>query len=336
MTDLRIGLIGLGRIGAFHADTLSTLPGVGSLVVTDALPSVATAVGEKYGAEVAKDPAALLASGIDGVVIAAATDAHAALILAAVDAGIPAFCEKPIAGSASESLAVIASTSNFDVPVQIGYQRRFDPAFVAARAAVNSGELGWLHTVRSTTMDPAPPPASYIATSGGIFRDCGVHDFDIVRWVTGREVVEVYATGANKGDQSFTAVGDVDTAAATLTFDDGTLGLVSNARYNGRGYDCRLEVHGSTDSVAAGWEDKLPMRSTEPGVEFPSGVPHNFFMDRFLPAYRAELSAFLEVIAGTRQSPCTLLDALEAGWIAEAATVSLREHRPVRMEEVRR
>ncbi|MBJ8344761.1 Gfo/Idh/MocA family oxidoreductase [Antrihabitans sp. YC2-6] len=334
--DFRIGLIGLGRIGAFHAETLASLPGVSGLVVADADLARAEAVGAKFGAEVAASPDALLASRPDGVVIAAATDAHAALILAAVDAGIPTFCEKPTAATAAESLAVLAGTSGSGVPVQIGYQRRFDPGFVAARAAVASGELGWLHTVRSTTMDPVPPPPSYIATSGGIFRDCGVHDFDIIRWVTGREVVELVAIGANRGDKSFTAVGDVDTAAVTLTLDDGTLVIVSITRYNGRGYDCRLELHGSRDSVAAGWDDRLPMRSTEAGVEFPAGVPRQFFMDRFLPAYRAELSAFLDVVAGVRPSPCTLSDAIEAGWIAEAATLSAREHRAVRMEEVRR
>ncbi|MFL6192519.1 MAG: Gfo/Idh/MocA family oxidoreductase, partial [Actinomycetes bacterium] len=219
--------------------------------------------------------------------------------------------------------------------VHIGYQRRFDAAFQAARAAVASGELGWLHTVRATTLDPAPPPAAYVAVSGGIFRDCSVHDFDIIRWVTGREVVEVYATGANRGDELFARAGDVDTSAAVLTLDDGTLVLVSNTRYNPRGHDVRLELHGSKDSIAVGFDDRLPLRSVEPGASFPSGEPYQFFMDRFLPAYRAELQAFTEVVAGRRPSPCTVADALEAGWIAEACTTSLQQHRPVRMEEVR-
>ncbi len=189
--------------------------------------------------------------------------------------------------------------------------------------------------MRSTTLDPAPPPPAYIAGSGGIFRDCAVHDFDAVRWVTGREVVEVYATGSNRGEQFFRDAGDVDTAAAVLTLDDGTLALVSCSRYNPRGYDVRLELHGAADSVAAGLDDGLPLRSVEPGVAFPAGPPHRFFMDRLAAAFRAELAAFAEVVAGTRPSPCTVDDALAVAWIAEAATASLREHRPVRIEEMR-
>jgi myo-inositol 2-dehydrogenase/D-chiro-inositol 1-dehydrogenase len=221
------------------------------------------------------------------------------------------------------------------VPVQIGYPRRFDAAFRAARAAVESGELGWLHTVRSTTLDPSPPPAAYLAASGGIFRDCTVHDIDTVRWVTGREVVEVYATGSARGDAFVAEAGDVATAALVLTLDDATLALISNSRYNPRGYDVRLELHGSADSVAAGLDDGLPLRALEPGARFPAGPPHRFFMDRLAAAFRAELAAFTEVVAGTRPSPCTVADALEVAWVAEAATRSQREHRPVPLDELR-
>ncbi|MBA6434968.1 Gfo/Idh/MocA family protein [Streptomyces sp. GMR22] len=333
---MRIGIMGLGRIGAFHAETLSTLDAVDSLVVTDPVAAAATAAAERFGAHAVDSPEAVLAAGVDGVVIAAATDAHPELILAAVRAGVPVFCEKPVARTIEESLDVLRAVEGGGVEVQIGYNRRFDPGYAAARAAVVSGELGPLHTVRSTTLDPEPPPAAYVAVSGGIFRDCAVHDFDTVRWITGREVAEVYATGANRGAEYIAAAGDVDTASALLTLDDGTLAVVSNTRHNPRGYDARLELHGMTDSVAAGLEDRLPLRSVEPGATFPGGTPHHFFMDRFAAAYRAELTAFTEVVAGLRPSPCTVADAVEAGWIAEACTLSLREHRPVTMEEVRK
>jgi len=333
---MRIGLIGLGRIGAFHAQTLSSLPSVDTLVVADAVPGRAADIAGKLGAHAVDSVAELLGAGLDGVVIAAATDAHPALLEAAVEAGLPVFCEKPVAADTAEAARIARQLADRGVPVQIGYPRRFDAGFVAAREALHSGDLGWLHTVRSTTLDPAPPPRDYAAVSGGIFRDCGVHDFDAVRWVTGREVVEVYATGGNRGEEWIRDLGDVDTAATVLTMDDGTLAVVSNTRYNARGYDVRLELHGSRDSVAAGLEDKLPLRSVEPGTTFPSGVPHTFFTDRFADAFRAELAAFTEVVRGDRPSPCTLTDAVESSWVAEAATASLREHRPVRIEEVRR
>ncbi|MEW2118832.1 Gfo/Idh/MocA family oxidoreductase [Streptomyces sp. NPDC005474] len=332
---MRIGILGLGRIGAFHAETLSGLDAVDSLVVSDPFAAAAKTAAERFGAQVADSPEALLAAGVDGIVVAAATDAHPALILAAVEAGVPVFCEKPVARTMAEGVAVLNAVKDSGVEIQIGYQRRFDAGFSAARDAVRSGELGLLHSVRSTTLDPAPPPAAYIAASGGIFRDCSVHDFDIIRWVTGREVTEVYAVGGNRGADYIKEAGDADTTGAILTLDDGTIAVVSNSRHNARGYDVRMDLHGFKDSISVGLEDKLPLRSVEPGVTFPAGVPHDFFMDRFIPAYRAELTAFTEVVAGNRTSPCTVAEALEAGWIADACTLSLQEHRPVRIEEVR-
>ncbi|MEU0407454.1 Gfo/Idh/MocA family oxidoreductase [Streptomyces griseorubiginosus] len=332
---MRIGILGLGRIGAFHAETLSGLDAVESLVLTDPFAEAAKSAADRFGGEVVDSPEALLAAGVDGIVVAAATDAHPGLILAGVEAGIPVFCEKPVAKHMSEGVEVLRAVAGSEVPIQIGYNRRFDTGFVNARAAVQSGELGKLHTVRSTTLDPAPPPAAYVAASGGIFRDCSVHDFDIIRWVTGREVVEVYAVGGNRGADYIKEAGDADTTGAILTLDDGTIAVVSNSRHNARGYDVRMEIHGFQDSIAVGLEDKLPLRSVEPGVTFPAGTPHDFFMDRFTAAYRAELTAFTEVVAGTRPSPCTIADALEAGWIAEACTLSLHEHRPVTIAEVR-
>ena len=337
---MRIGLIGLGRIGSFHADTLATLAQVSELVVTDPLDTAVTAVVDRIAKATAVDSTELLlAAGVDAVVIAAATNAHAELLLAAVERGIPTFCEKPIAGTPDEAVTVRDRLAGSTVPVQIGYPRRFDPAFVAARRATLEGTLGRVHTVRSTTMDPAPPPAAYLATSGGIFRDCAVHDYDAVRWVTGREVVEVYAIGAvdpGAPAEFYAANGDWSTATTLLTMDDGTMGVVSNTRTNARGYDVRLEVHGTHDAVAAGLDDGLPLRSTQPGVTWPAGPAHTFFMDRLAEAFRQELAAFCDVAAGAMASPCTVEDAIATAWVAEAATLSAREHRPVRIDEVSR
>jgi myo-inositol 2-dehydrogenase/D-chiro-inositol 1-dehydrogenase len=270
------------------------------------------------------------------VVIAAPTAAHPELILRAVSAGVPVFCEKPVASDVPDTLRVLAAVADSSVPVQIGFQRRFDPGYTAARSAVATGELGWVHTVRATTMDPAPPPAAYVPTSGGFFRDCSVHDFDAIRWVTGREVAEVYAVGANRGASFFREAGDVDTAAALLTLDDGTLGLVSGTRYNAAGYDVRLEVLGSLADLVAGLDDRVPLWSAEPGVSWPEGPAYPGFMERFASAYQAELAVFVDVAAGRVPSPCTVADALEAFYVAEACELSRREHRPVALGEVRR
>ena len=330
----KLGVIGLGRIGAFHTETLSGLAGVDALVVADDRPDLVAAVAAKHGATPADSVEELLASGVDCVVVSAATPAHAELTLAAVHRELPTFCEKPIAATAAESARVAEVIARSGVAVQVGYQRRFDAAFAAAKRAVDDGSLGPLHTVRSTTMDPAPPPMDYIAGSGGIFRDCAVHDFDVLRWITGQRAVEVYATGTVQGDPRFADLGDVDTAAVLVTFEQGTLGVVSAARYNGRGYDCRLEVHGFHDTVVAGWDHGAPMRNMDPHNDFPAGPYHHFFMDRFADAFRAELTAFVDVVNGTAAPACTVADAVEVAWLAEAATESLRRRAPVRIEEV--
>jgi myo-inositol 2-dehydrogenase / D-chiro-inositol 1-dehydrogenase len=333
---MRIGLVGVGRIGAFHAATLKDLPTVEQVVVADADPGRAQAVAKELGLEYAADVTALLGAGLDGLVIAAATSAHADLIAAGVAARLPVFCEKPLAHDLADTQRVVAEVEATDVPVHIGFQRRFDAGYRAAAARVASGELGWIHTIRANTNDVSPPPQEYIPTSGGFFRDCTVHDFDIIRFVTGREVASVFATGANRGEAFFGQYGDVDAAAALLTLDDDTFVSVSGTRYNAAGHDVRMEVLGSLGSVAVGLDDHTALQSAEVGVTFPAGPSHGTFMDRFRPAYIAELTAFTEVVAGLREVPCTVRDALQAFRIAEACELSRRERRLVELEEIAR
>ncbi|MDG4824898.1 Gfo/Idh/MocA family oxidoreductase [Asanoa sp. WMMD1127] len=332
---MRIGLVGVGRIGAFHARTLASLDAVDELVVTDADQTAARTLGTELGIPVAEGTEALLGAGIDGLVIAAATPAHASLLAAGVAAGVPTFCEKPLAATLPETLAVAALVEDSGVPVQIGFQRRFDAGYLRVRQAVRGGVLGFVHTIRANTHDQAPPHPAYIPTSGGIFRDCSVHDFDIIRFVTGREVSTVYATGANKGADFFTAAGDVDTGAAVLTLDDGTIVLVSATRYNGGGHDVRLEVLGEKGALGVGLDHSLALDSAEADVDFPAGPRHWSFMDRFQPAYRAELAAFVDVARGERPSPCTVRDALEAFRVAEACELSRAAHRPVALADIK-
>jgi myo-inositol 2-dehydrogenase/D-chiro-inositol 1-dehydrogenase len=331
---MRIGLVGVGRIGSFHAETLKGLDSVEQVVVADADHARARAVAKDLDCEAALDVEALLRAGLDGVVICAPTSTHAGLIGRAQDAGLTTFCEKPVAPDLAGTLVTARRVAGGSVPVQIGFQRRFDAGYRAARAAVSSGSLGWVHTIRATTNDASPPHASYIPTSGGFFRDCSIHDFDAVRFVTGREVVNVFAVGQNRGAAFFAESGDIDAAAAVLTMDDGTIALISGSRYNARGYDVRLEALGSKDSVCAGMDDRLPLRSVEERVDFPSAMPYTDFMERFHQAYVDELVAFTELVAGRIETPCSVQEALQAFRVAEACDLSRREGRAVRMDEV--
>jgi myo-inositol 2-dehydrogenase/D-chiro-inositol 1-dehydrogenase len=318
-----------------HAETLHSLAEVDELVVVDSDAARAQKVASKMGVPWAPDIGHVLKDGADGIVIATPTDTHAGLVRAAAEAGAAVFCEKPVAADVTGTKEVVRLVEKTGAQVQVGFQRRFDAGFVSARDQVQAKKLGWLHTVRASTLDPAPPPAAYVGSSGGIFRDCSVHDIDAVRWVTGREASVVYATGSNRGASYFSEAGDVDTAAALLTLDDGTLALVSSTRYNAAGYDVRLEVLGSEDSISVGLDDRLPLRSAEPGVTWPGGTPYANFMERFRAAYVAELEAFIDVVSGRAANPCTPADALETFYVAEACELSRRERRPVTMEEVR-
>jgi myo-inositol 2-dehydrogenase/D-chiro-inositol 1-dehydrogenase len=334
---MRIGLAGAGRIGASHAETLSGLPQVESLVIADAdgrrsRGLAAALAGRARPVRAAGSVDELFRAGLDGLVVAAATDAHAELVKRAAAAGMPVFCEKPVAPDIAGTLAVIEAVRAARIPVQVGFQRRFDAGYAAAREAVASGRLGWLHTVRSCTLDPAPPPKEFVPVSGGIFRDCAVHDIDSIRFVTGHDVVEVMAVGANRGDEIFVDCGDADTAAALLTLDDGTLAVISVSRYNAAGYDVRLEVLGSKDSLVAGLDERTPLARAEGGG---NGPVYGSFQERFAGAYAAELRAFTEMVAGRAESPCTPEQALEAFYVAEACERSRREGAAVRVDEVR-
>ncbi|MER6911939.1 Gfo/Idh/MocA family oxidoreductase [Streptomyces sp. NPDC000594] len=331
---MRIGVIGTGRIGAFHTAVLGRHPEVGSLVVTDRDPARAAEIADRTGATAVAGTEALFASGVDAVVIASATASHAELIGRAAAAGVPAFCEKPIAVDLPGTLGALHAVESAGTVLQLGFMRRFDAGYTAARAAVRSGRLGRLHTVRAITSDPAPPPAAYLPLSGGLYRDCLVHDFDILRWVTGREVVEVYATGSDAGPAMFRAADDVDTAAVVLTLDDGVLATATATRCNGAGYDVRMELAGERDTVAVGLADRTPLTSAEPGGPGAPEQPWPGFLERFAPAYEAELHAFVRVARGEAENPCDGWEALAALRIAEACERSRRERRPVRIAEV--
>jgi myo-inositol 2-dehydrogenase / D-chiro-inositol 1-dehydrogenase len=331
---MHVGLVGAGRIGAFHARVLAASPAVDRLTIADLDTDLAARVAGELGAGAAPSPQALVDGGVHALVIAAPTSAHAELIHLGAAAGLATFCEKPIALDLETTDAVIQHVAKANIPLQIGFQRRFDAGYREARRLRTSGALGRVYTARLATHDPAPPHEGYIAASGGIFRDLHIHDFDSLRWVTGQEVVEVYGDGSVLHDERFARHDDVDTAAAVLRLADGALGIVSGTRHDPRGYDVRMELFGSRDSVSVGLDGRTPLRSVEPGVPAPMSPGYRNFMERFDAAYRAELAAFLEVARGRAESPCTGDDARRALLIAMAADRSLVEHRPVRLEEV--
>ena len=312
---MRVGVIGLGRIGLYHARILRAHPDVASLTVVDADPERTRAAAEELEADPAAGVDDLLGR-VDTVLIATSTDTHAALIHAGVDAGLPVFCEKPVALDLASTTAVVAHVRAADATVQIGFQRRFDAGYQAAGH------------------DPYPPHESYLPGSGGIFRDLHIHDFDIVRWVLGQDVTEVYAEGAVLADPMFARHGDVDTTAATLSFDGGSLGVMTGARHDPLGCDVRLEIFGSKDSVSVGWDGRMPLHSLEAGMPPAPENPYSLFLDRFDAAYRRELAAFVELARNGGPSPCTVEDAEVALRVALACDRSRREHRPVRVSEV--
>jgi myo-inositol 2-dehydrogenase / D-chiro-inositol 1-dehydrogenase len=258
-------------------------------------------------------------------VIAAATPAHAALLELAARAGVPAFCEKPVALDLATLDAVRAEVARAGILVQVGFQRRFDVGYAAARDAVATGAIGRILAMRTATHDPVSPPAEYIAGSGGIFADLHIHDFDAVRFVSGEEITEVYADGAGLDAPWIGRLDDVDVAAAVLHLSGGGLVILSGTRRDPLGYDVRLEVFGTKDSVAAGLDDRTPLRGQ-------SGPAYRDFWDRFEPAYRAELAAFVETVRTNGPSPCSLDEARAALAVAQAAEQSRRTRRPVRIE----
>jgi myo-inositol 2-dehydrogenase / D-chiro-inositol 1-dehydrogenase len=304
--SLAVGLVGVGRIGAEHARTLRSLEEV-RLTVADADAERARTVAAELGIEAAASPEALYESGLDAVVIATATPAHAPLLHLAAEYGVPAFCEKPVALDLETMDALIADVAAAGILVQVGFQRRFDEGYRALRDAVANGGVGRILVMRAATHDPNPPPPEFIAASGGIFRDLHIHDFDAIRFVSGEEVVEVYAAGSALGAPWFADYGDVDVAAAVLRLESGALAILSGTRHDPVGYDARLEVFGTKNNASAGVGDRT----------------YTDFWDRFESAYNGELETFVTSVRGSGATACSLREARAALAIALAADSSL-------------
>ena len=326
---MRITVLGLGRIGRVHATNLAALDGV-DLVVHDPDPARHDLGGASC--EIAPTMADAL-EGADGVVVATPTAFHTDHLLAAAAAGCPVFSEKPISLDLATSQSVLDRLGELGVPMQVGFQRRFDPGFVEMRRRIADGELGDLYLVRTACHDRVPPAESYLTTAGSIFKDMHTHDFDAIPWLTGRRIESVFARGSVLVDDMFARQGDVDTCALTLTLEGGALAVITGARADGLGYDHRTEVFGSRDSLSAGFGANTPLRSTDPGGHQPS-EPYLGFPERFAAAYLAEMVAFTELVAGTGPNRSPGAAALDALRVAIAADESLRTGLPVQVEQV--
>jgi len=329
---LRFVLFGAGRIGRVHAASLARHPRTELAVVHDPVEASAREVAALYSATAARDADAILGDpGIDAVIIASPTPTHVDLLTACARAGKAVLCEKPIDLDLARVDACWTDIKGLNATVMVGFNRRFDPSFAEIRNRVAAGEIGRLEQLIITSRDPAPAPATYIATSGGLFRDMTIHDFDMARFFLG-EVVEVQAMAANLIEPYIAEAGDVDSAMVLLRGAGGELAQIVNSRRCSFGHDQRLEAFGAEAMLSAGNQTATSVRrSGASGTE--TAAPYlNFFLDRYAAAYQAELDHLVSCVEqGVAPSP-GFADGRAALVLADAANESLRTGRAVRID----
>jgi myo-inositol 2-dehydrogenase/D-chiro-inositol 1-dehydrogenase len=335
IAPLQIGVIGVGRIGRMHAELIARqVPGAALGAVFDAHEPLARDVAAELRVPAVASAGEIFDSELDAVAICSSSDTHVELLIAAAQAGKAVFCEKPVSLDLPELDRALNAIDAAGVPFQIGFNRRFDPAHASVREAVETGAVGQPHLVRISSRDPAPPPREYVESSGGLFLDMMIHDFDMARYVTGSEVVEVFARGAVRVEPWFAEAGDIDTALVTLVHADGCLTAIDNSRRAVYGYDQRVEVFGSA-GMAVSENPRAHTGSviTAAGERRPPN-PY-FFLERYLPSYVREWQAFVDAVKSGATPPVSTDDARAPLVIGLAAIRSLRESRPVRIEEVK-
>ncbi len=325
---VRFGVLGCGRIGQVHANSIRAIERASLVAVADASAESAQACAARFDTEVRSVSDILTATDIDAVVVATSTPTHFDMIHGAAEARKAVFCEKPIDLSSERVRVCLETIERAGIPFMTAFNQRFDPHFRALNKRIEGGEIGDVETVTITSRDPAPPPASYVKGSGGIFRDMMIHDLDMARFILREEPISVYAVGSSLIDPAIKAAGDVDTAAVILTTNTGRICQISNSRRTTYGYDKRLEVHGSKGMLRVSnvLEDHVESASQS---GFRSALAQPFFLERFGAAYLAEMNHFVDsVLSGAKPSP-NAQDGLRAQVLADAATQSWIEGRQI-------
>lgn len=331
-SGLKVGVLGVGRIGRMHAELLERqVDGASVTAVFDVNASASAEVGSAVDAGVEESMESLLSRpDVDAVCIATSTDTHVDAIVAAAEAGKAIFCEKPVSLDLAEVDRALAAVDAAGVPMQIGFNRRFDESHASVRTAVHDGRIGDLHMLRITSRDPAPPPLSYIGVSGGIFRDMTIHDFDMARFVTGSEVVSVFATGAVRVDPAIGDAGDIDTAVIVMTHDNGTITTIDNSRQAVYGYDQRVEAFGSAGMATS--DNITNHQGTVHGAEGLVRPPLvHFFIERYTASYLAQWQSFVDAVAAGNPPAVSGSDGRAPLVIAEACLKSMAEGREIRV-----
>ncbi len=336
MKKVRLGIIGAGRIGKVHAQTIANSSALASTVaITDinrkAAENVASLCGIPY---VAKDANEIFQNkDVDAVLICSSTNTHADLLIRAAQAGKHIFCEKPIDYDLARIDHALEVVARYGVKLQVGFNRRFDANFARVKKAIETGEIGEPRLLHVISRDPEPPPIQYVRASGGMFFDMTIHDFDMVRYLIQDEVEEIYVAAAVMVDPEIGKAGDVDTAVITLRFRNGVIATIDNSRQAAYGYDQRVEILGSKGSISTGtWYPNQAVIST--GKEIRRDLPLNFFMERYAESFALELQSFIEAIANNRPPLVTGLDAREPVVLGMAARQSMEEGRPIKVREM--
>jgi myo-inositol 2-dehydrogenase / D-chiro-inositol 1-dehydrogenase len=323
-----IAVLGAGRIGKIHTANLMAQPGVRLKYVVDVHADSAAALAAQHGAAVASVDQVFADAAIGAVVIASSTDTHAELILRAAAAGKHIFCEKPVDLTLERARVCADAVAKAGVTALIGFQRRYDPTFTALKARVDAGEIGVQEVLAITSRDPGAPPVAYLKSSGGIFKDMLIHDFDVCRWILDDEAVSVYATASCLSDAAIAEAGDMDTTAVTIRTRKGRLCQINTSRRSAYGYDQRFEIFGSKGLLKANNHRPTEVEAWS-GSAVSSDLPENFFLERYRAAYAIEMAHFIDAIANGKPVRTTVADGLKALELAEAAATSFREGRVV-------